>query len=46
MLNSVHPQTASFNPGLRFRSFELLKIAHYSSGFKIAQAFRPKKEKS
>ncbi len=37
-LNSAHPQTASFGPGRRFRSFEILKIARYSSGFKIAQA--------
>ena len=35
---SAHPQTASFGPGQRFRSFEILKIARYSSGFKIAQA--------
>jgi len=37
-LTSVHPQTASSGPGQRFRSFEILKIARYSSGFKIAQA--------
>jgi hypothetical protein len=37
-LVSVHPQTASFGPGRRFLSFEILKIARYSSGFKIAQA--------
>jgi len=35
---SVHPETASFGPGLRFRSFEILKIARYSCGFKIVQA--------
>jgi len=38
LLVSAHPQTASFAPGRRFRYFEILKIARYSSGFKIAQA--------
>ena len=44
--SSVRPETASFGPKLRFRSFEILKIARYSRwhydsyavGFKIAQA--------
>jgi hypothetical protein len=35
---SVRPQTASFGPERRFRSFEILGIARYASGFKIAQA--------
>ena len=38
VLVSVRPQTASFGPERRFRSFEILKIARYASGFKIAQA--------
>jgi len=29
---------ASFVPELRFRFFEILEIANYSCGFKIAQA--------
>jgi hypothetical protein len=29
---------ASFGPELRFRFFEILKIARYSSGLKNAQA--------
>ncbi len=37
-LTSVHPQTASFGPERRFRSFEILDIARYACGFKIAQA--------
>jgi hypothetical protein len=37
-LTSVHPQTASFGPERRFRSFEILDIARYGCGFKIAQA--------
>jgi hypothetical protein len=37
-LDSVRPQTASFSPERRFRSFEILDIARYASGFKIAQA--------
>jgi hypothetical protein len=35
---SAHPQTASFSPERRFRSFEVLDIARYACGFKIAQA--------
>ncbi|MCP3953282.1 MAG: hypothetical protein GY697_13840 [Desulfobacterales bacterium] len=35
---SAHPQTASFGPERRFRSFEFLDIARYACGFKIAQA--------
>jgi hypothetical protein len=35
---SVHPQTASFGPERRFRPFEILDIARYACGFKIAQA--------
>ena len=46
MLGNVHPQTASFGPQRRFRSSEILEIAHYACyrrdcyavGFKIAQA--------
>jgi hypothetical protein len=38
ILVSAHPQTASFGPERRFRSFEILDIARYASGFKIAQA--------
>jgi hypothetical protein len=34
----AHPQTASFDPERRFRSFEFLDIARYACGFKIAQA--------
>jgi hypothetical protein len=34
----AHPQTASFGPERRFRSFEILEITHYACGFKIAQA--------
>ncbi len=37
-LDSAHPQTASFGPERRFRSFEILEIARYACGFKIAQA--------
>ena len=37
-ITSAHPQTASFGPERRFRSFEILDIARYASGFKIAQA--------
>ncbi len=37
-IDSVHPQTASFGPERRFRSFEILEIARYACGFKIAQA--------
>jgi hypothetical protein len=37
-LTIVHPQTASIGPERRFRSFEILEIAHYACGFKIAQA--------
>ena len=37
-LTSIHPQTASFGPERRFRSFEILDVARYASGFKIAQA--------
>jgi len=37
-LISAHPQTASFGPKLRFRSFEILGIVHYACGFKITQA--------
>ncbi len=37
-LVSAHPQTASFGPERRFRSFEILDIARYAYGFKIAQA--------
>jgi hypothetical protein len=39
-LGSVHPQTASFGPERRFRSFEILNIARYACGFKIAHALR------
>ncbi len=35
---NAHPQTASFSPERRFRSFEILDIARYACGFKIAQA--------
>ncbi len=35
---SAHPQTASFGPERRFRSFEILDVARYASGLKIAQA--------
>jgi hypothetical protein len=38
LLVSAHPQTASFGPERRFRSFEILDVARYASGFKIAQA--------
>ncbi len=38
VLVSAHPQTASFGPERRFRSFEILDIARYVCGFKIAQA--------
>jgi hypothetical protein len=38
LLDSAHPQTASFGPERRFRSFEILDVARYASGFKIAQA--------
>ena len=37
-LPNAHPQTASFGPELRFRPFEILGIAGYACGFKIAQA--------
>ncbi len=37
-LVSAHPQTASFSPERRFRFFEILEIARYACGFKIAQA--------
>jgi hypothetical protein len=37
-LNGAHAQTASFGPERRFRSFEILEIARYAGGFKIAQA--------
>ncbi len=35
---SAHPQAASFGPERRFRSFEILDVARYASGLKIAQA--------
>jgi hypothetical protein len=38
LLTSAHPQTASFGPERRFRSFEILDVARYASGLKIAQA--------
>jgi hypothetical protein len=38
MLAGAHPQTASFGPERRFRSFEFLDKARYDCGFKIAQA--------
>jgi len=38
LLTSAHPQTASFDPERRFRSFEILDVARYASGLKIAQA--------
>jgi hypothetical protein len=37
-LESAHPQTASFGLERRLRSFEILDIARYACGFKIAQA--------
>ena len=37
-LTNAHPQTASFGPERRFRSFEILDVARYASGLKIAQA--------
>jgi hypothetical protein len=32
LLNSVHPETASFGPRRRSRSFSILKIACYACG--------------
>jgi hypothetical protein len=37
-VESAHPQTASFGPERRFRSFEILEIARYACGFKITKA--------
>ena len=37
-LFSVDPEKASFGPGRRSRSFEILDVADYACGFKIAAA--------
>jgi hypothetical protein len=37
-LTSVHPETASFGPGRRFRFFVILGIANYACGYKNAKA--------
>jgi hypothetical protein len=39
-VGSAHPQKASFGPERRFRSVEILGIARYACGFKIAHALR------